>query len=70
MDGLEQIYAKRLRFMRVDFNSPEGQALATRYQVRGHPSILLIDRSGVVTTTIIGIATRERVEQAIAAIVS
>ena len=69
MDGLEQTYATRLRFMRVNFNSPEGQALAAHYQVRGHPTILLIDRSGVVTTTIIGIATRERVEQAIAAIV-
>ena len=51
--------------MRVDFNSPAGQELAARYQVRGHPTIVVIDRSGTVRATIIGVPTRERVEQAI-----
>jgi hypothetical protein len=65
VDGLEQTYGSRLRFKRVDFNSTEGQALAQRYQVRGHPTIVVIDRAGTVRTTIIGVPTRERVEQAI-----
>ena len=51
--------------MRVDFNSPAGQELAARYQVRGHPTIVVIDRSARVRATIIGVPTRERVEQAI-----
>jgi thiol:disulfide interchange protein len=65
VDGLEQTYGTRLHVMRVDFNSPAGQELAARYQVRGHPTIVVIDRSGTVRATIIGVPTRERVEQAI-----
>ena len=65
MDGLEQIYGTRLRFMRVDFNSADGQVLAQRYLVRGHPTIVIIDHSGTARETIIGVPTRERVEQAI-----
>jgi thiol:disulfide interchange protein len=65
VDGLEQTYGRRLRFMRVNFNSSEGQALAQHYQVRGHPTIVVIDRLGKARSTIIGVPTRERVEQAI-----
>jgi thioredoxin-related protein len=70
VDGLEQTYGTRLRFMRVDFNSSQGQTLAQRYQVRGHPTIVLIDRAGTLRATIIGLPTRERVEQAIKQIAS
>ena len=65
MDGLEQTYGTRLHVMRVDFKSPAGQELAARYQVRSHPTIVVIDRAGTARATIIGIPTRERVEQAI-----
>jgi len=65
VDGLEQTYGTRLRFMRVDFNSTTGQELAARYQVRSHPTIVVIDRAGTGRATIIGVPTRERVEQAI-----
>ena len=69
MDGLEQTYGARLRFVHVDFNSTEGQALAVRYQVRGHPTILVIDRAGTARSTIIGVPTREQVEQAIMVVI-
>jgi thioredoxin-related protein len=65
VDGLEQSYGTRLRFMRVDFNSTTGQELAARYLVRGHPTIVVIDSEGRARATIIGVPTRERVEQAI-----
>ena len=65
MDGLEQTYGTRLHIMRVDFNSTAGQELAARYRVRGHPTIVVIDRAGTAQATIIGVPTRERVEQAI-----
>jgi len=64
-DRLEQAYGTRLRFLRVDFNSSAGQELAVRYQIRGHPTIVVIDRVGRARATIIGVPTRERVEQAI-----
>ena len=69
MDGLEQTYGTRLHIMRVDFNSPAGQELAARYLVRGHPTIVVIDRAGTAQAPIIGVPTRERVEQAIKEVV-
>ena len=69
MDGLEQTYRTRLRVVRVDFNSTAGQQLAARYQVRGHPTIVVIDRAGIAKSTIIGVPTRERAEQAIKEVV-
>ena len=65
MDGLEQTYGDRLRFVRVDFNSSDGQALAQRYRVRAHPTIVVIDRTGVARTTVFGVPKREELEQAI-----
>ena len=65
MDGLEQNYGTRLRFMRVDFNSTTGQQLAARYKIRGHPTIVLVDGAGMARATIIGVPKRERVEEAI-----
>jgi thioredoxin-related protein len=70
VDGLEQTYGTRLRFMRIDFNSSAGQELAARYQVRGHPTIVVIDRSGTARATMIGVPTRERVEKAVQGVVS
>ena len=55
--------------MRVDFNSSDGQRLAQGYQVRGHPTIVLIDKTGTARATIVGVPTRERVEQAIKEVV-
>jgi thioredoxin-related protein len=56
--------------MRIDFNSSAGQELAARYQVRGHPTIVVIDRSGTARATMIGVPTRERVEKAVQGVVS
>jgi thioredoxin-related protein len=55
--------------VRVDFNSSDGHLLGQGYQVRGRPTILLIDKTGTGRATIIGVPTRERVEQEIARIV-
>jgi len=65
VDGLEQTYGIRLHFMGADFNSTPSQELAARYQVRSHPTIVIIDRSHKARASIIGVPTRERVEQAI-----
>jgi hypothetical protein len=55
VDGLEQQYGSRLRFVRVDFNSPEGQSLAERYRIRGHPQVLILDRAGAVREVFRGV---------------
>ncbi|MEP7189209.1 MAG: hypothetical protein ABI901_08475 [Roseiflexaceae bacterium] len=69
MDGLEQTYGDRVSVMRIDFNSEQGQALAQRYLVRNHPTIVVIDRSGTARATIFGVPKRLEVEQAIAKVV-
>ena len=56
--------------MRIDFNSDQGQALAQRYLVRNHPTIVVIDRSGMVRATIFGVPNRLEVERAIANVVT
>ena len=55
--------------MRIDFNSGQGQALAQRYRVRNHPTIIVIDRSGTARATIFGVPDRLEIEQAIAKVV-
>ena len=56
--------------MRIDFNSEQGQALAQRYLVRGHPTIVVIDQSGTARATIFGVPDRLEVEQALAKVVT
>jgi len=70
VDGLEQTYGTRVSVMRIDFNSEQGQALAQRYLVRNHPTIVVIDRSGTARATIFGVPNRLEVERAIAKVVT
>ncbi|MCG8348934.1 MAG: hypothetical protein MI924_14275 [Chloroflexales bacterium] len=70
MDGIEQQYGDRLEVVRLDFNSPRGQDLATTYRVRGHPTIVLLDRAGAVQATIFGIPNPSSLEEAVQAILS
>ncbi|HWQ11861.1 MAG TPA: thioredoxin family protein [Roseiflexaceae bacterium] len=65
MDGLERQYGGRIRFVRVNFDAPEGQHLARRYLVRAHPTVLIIDRAGEAVASIPGVPARARVEQEI-----
>jgi thioredoxin-related protein len=66
VDGLEQTYGSRVSVIRIEFNSEQGQALAQRYLVRNHPTIVVIDRSGTARATIFGVPNRLEVERAIA----
>jgi thioredoxin-related protein len=65
VDGLEQTYGDRLAFERVDYTSARGQALARRFLVRAHPTVLVIDRAGQVVANIPGVPRREQVAAAI-----
>jgi thioredoxin-related protein len=61
VDGLERQYGQKLGFERVDFDTSRGQRLARRYQVRAHPTVLVIDRAGAKAASIPGVPTAEQV---------
>jgi thioredoxin-related protein len=71
VDGLEQQYGQQMSFERVQFDTPRGQALARRYQVRAHPAIVVLDAAGNATLTIpgqAGPAEQQRIRTAIEAL--
>ncbi len=65
MDGIEQQYGDQLNIVRLDFTSARGQALAARYRVSGHPTIVLLDATGRVQTQIFGVPQLERLHAAV-----
>jgi thioredoxin-related protein len=58
-------YGSRLAVLRVDYASSNGQALARRYQVRAHPTIVVIDAHGAAQLNLPGVPDQARVQQAI-----
>jgi thioredoxin-related protein len=48
---------------RLNFNTAEGQALAQQYRVNGHPTIILLDRSGTVAAALFGVPDQEQLVQ-------
>jgi len=65
VDGIEQQYGDQLNIVRLDFTSARGQALAARYRVSGHPTIVLLDDAGRVQTRIFGVPQSERLQAAV-----
>lgn len=43
VNGLENDFGSRIEFRKVDANSPEGMALFRSFNLRGHPSFVLIN---------------------------
>lgn len=66
MDGIEQDYAGRLQVARLNFNQRTNDAAIRALRVRGHPTVVLIDRNGTPQEPLIGTQTdaklRPRVE--------
>ena len=46
VNGIEQEYAGRLQVVRLDFNDRKNDDAITALGVRGHPTIVLIDKNG------------------------
>jgi thioredoxin-related protein len=68
VDGLEQQYGQQISFERVHFDTPRGQALARRYQVRAHPAIVVLNADGNATLNIPGQAGPAEQQRIIVAI--
>ncbi|HSN99136.1 MAG TPA: thioredoxin family protein [Candidatus Nanopelagicales bacterium] len=54
--------------VQVDVDEPEGEALATRYQVRALPTFLGIDSGGAEVTRLVGVQSPEKLATALGAI--
>lgn len=53
MDGLEAEYGDRVAFLRLDA-AHEGRAAFLAYELRGHPSYVILDTQGRVLWSLVG----------------
>lgn len=64
--GLEQEYAGRLAFARVDAASDQGRDLMESYTLRGHPAFAIVDPSGKPLWTRVGPLEAQQLREVIA----
>lgn len=69
MDGLEAEYEGRAAVIRLNVEEPENAAIQRDYQMRGHPSVVILDESGAVTDRFFGAAPPEALRAALDAVV-
>ena len=46
MSAFEQKYQGKIKFIHINVEATEGQAILTKYNVRGTPTIVLLDKYG------------------------
>jgi hypothetical protein len=64
VDGLQENYGDRVAFKRLDAEN-EGRTAFSAYNLRGHPSYVIINTAGEVLWKSVGELPRERFEEAI-----
>lgn len=64
VNGLEDEYDDRITFQRLNA-AEEGQALFQQYNLRGHPSYVILDTRGEVVWRFAGQTSRATLRQAI-----
>ncbi len=65
VNGLEAEYGERIAFQHLDVDEPEGRLAARAYQVRGHPTIIMIDPQGDILWKRPGVLSREEIVNAV-----
>lgn len=66
VNGLEDEYGDRVDFLELDaLDGDQGEAAFERYSLRGHPSIIVTESGGEISSMLVGVVSREEVEQAI-----
>ena len=65
VDGLEDKYGERVKFMRLDFDDPEQNQQARKLGLFGHPAFALIKPNGEVMARFTGEIARAKLEAAI-----
>lgn len=68
MNGLEENYGTEINFYRFDANRPENQRLQNSLQLRGHPSVALVNQEGEVVQRFFGAQSEEAILESLEAI--
>lgn len=55
MHGLEAEYGDRVAFERLDVAQPENEQIQLRYDLRGHPTAVVLDPQGEVVARFFGV---------------
>jgi thioredoxin-related protein len=70
VSALEQQYRGKVRVIRMNVDAPEVQPFLSRYNVRGTPTIVLLDRHGRVVSNVPGWPGDQAVAAALASLVA
>ena len=62
VDGLESEYSDRIEFRDLDANSAEGGQAFRAYNLRGHPSYIVLNPAGEVLWTGLGEQTASQIK--------
>ena len=65
VDGLEEKYGERMKFVRLEFDEAEPGARARALGVRVHPAVVLLRANGEVAIRFAGETPRAKLESAI-----
>lgn len=63
VDGLEADYGDQIAFQHLNVDEDEGKAVADTFRVRGHPAIVVVDTSGRVVWSRVGVQPRADVAE-------
>ncbi len=69
VDGLEQEFAGKINVVRVDAAAPEGQTLAARFGLRGHPALYVVNAQGRIAQQFYGTPSADMVRAALQTVV-
>lgn len=58
-------YDGKIKFLRINIDDKESQSILKKYNVRGTPTIVLLDRRGSVASNVPGWAGDQPVEEAL-----
>ncbi|HSH01996.1 MAG TPA: hypothetical protein VLL52_05700 [Anaerolineae bacterium] len=65
MNGLEVEWEDEVDFLYVDATTVDGGALQSRYGVRGHPVMVVVDEAGVVFERLYGVPGEAAMREAV-----
>lgn len=62
VDGLKNEYNTEIEFRNIDANSATGNPIYKSFQLRGHPSYILLNPAGEVMWTGLGLQSQEQLK--------
>ena len=70
VNGLEEVYADKIEFQRLDANSADGRAAFKYYKLLGHPGYVILNPDGAILWSGIGEKTETELIQQISNILT